>query len=104
MLPMSNVVTPPLHSFCNTAEALRVASYILGYACHDMHLSLSSSRINPDESAVLCAMQCRMTVHVWHSIDRADEGVNCADEGVICADEGVICADEGVICADEGVN
>jgi len=37
---MSNVVLPPLHSFCNTAEARRVASYILGYACHDMHASL----------------------------------------------------------------
>lgn len=42
---MSNVALPPLHSFCNTAEARRVASYILGYACHDMHVSLSSSGI-----------------------------------------------------------
>ena len=36
---MSNVVLRPLHNFCNTAEARRVASYILGYACHNMHVS-----------------------------------------------------------------
>jgi hypothetical protein len=50
---MSNVVIPPLHSFCNTAEARRVASYILGYACHNMHVSLTSSGIPWPEGLVV---------------------------------------------------